>query len=40
MTIVRDMAYDSVDRVNMIGGISEDDDQVIATNEYTFGPAC
>ena len=25
MTIVRDMAYDSVDRVNMIGGISEDD---------------
>lgn len=26
MTIVRDMAYDSVDRVNMIGGISDDDD--------------
>ena len=25
MTIVRDMAYDSVDRVNMIGGISDDD---------------
>ena len=26
MTIVRDMAYDSVDRVNMIGGISDEDD--------------
>jgi type VI secretion system protein ImpA len=25
MTIVRDMAYDSVDRVNMIGGISDDE---------------
>ncbi|MEP1202137.1 type VI secretion system protein TssA [Tateyamaria sp.] len=25
MTIVRDMAYDSVDRVNMIGGIRDDD---------------